>query len=299
VIVRVLAAPRAGSTVWPVEVLEPLRGASAGPLSVHAAPGGCGAEGRPLAPGEIALLLLSRGAAGFHCDQRYRASHVALAPAERGPAGALVRGLVAALEDDRTGSEAFAAFLRERVTLPNPELRRAVLFDLAPRLDRDDVAFLLRLTGREQPQDVRAWAVVSLAGKVDTLPPEVAALLAPDESESVREAVLQLLGARRRAEDLPLFERALGDGSAALRRVAVENLTVPEAVPLLLARFEREPDPAVQAAIVRKLGTLGGGAAADGLASIAARTGDAALQREAELALAALREREGAERGAR
>jgi hypothetical protein len=291
-IVRVLETPPRASSEWQLEVLDPLRSEPSGPrLRLAATAGGCGADQRAPEPGTLALLLLRRSAAGWVCDAHYRASHVALAPDERAQTAELVRGALGAIESGASESEGFAAFLRGHVGIANPTLRRGVLFDLAPRLDADDLAFLLDLTGPGHPDDVRAWAVVSLSGVTQELPAEIAGLLTASESERVREAVLQLLGSRRQARDLPLFERALGDESAALRRVAVDNLVVPESVPLLLGRFAREPDAAVQAAIVRKLGEIGGPAAADGLASIAEHTADAGLRREAELWLAAVRER--------
>jgi hypothetical protein len=124
----------------------------------------------------------------------------------------------------------------------------------------------------------------------------VGALVRDDASDSLRDAVVELVGSRRLESTRPalqalvqlrpappaaVFEalarldgglpqaqtrRLLGDASPARRAVAARHASGPEAEPLLRDRVRSDPDASVRAAAVERLAELRGAAAADVLA---------------------------------
>jgi HEAT repeat protein len=283
----VIAAVRGAGATVVLEVLEPLRG-DPGPVVRLAAD----AAGQHVFHRGAMDLVLLRGAPGsWSCDPSWRQAKVDLEAADRRPAAALVRGVLSALAAGTTGSPAFRDFLERSLDIRNPALRAGVRFDLGVRLTAGDLPFLTGLAfDRSRPEDVRAWAVTTMARiAAPELPDGLPGLLAPSEPVAVREAVLQTVAARGGAQARDVLARGLADPSPAVRRVAVDNLSGAASVPLLAARFDGEPDPSVRTALVERLGQIGGPEAAGALRSILARPLEPATRRTAERALALAR----------
>jgi len=285
--VAALVRVEAVEPVPTVRVLERLRGPeTAARLALGAGPSGCGGLDAPLRAGQTALLLLVRRDGGYDCAPRWRAAHVALDEAERADALRFLRGLDAALGARAEVTPAVRAALRDAVTLPPGPLRDAALLDLASVAEPDEAPFFLALArDRTRPPALRVWALGALAGRPFD-PAALAPLLEPAEPVELRAAALQALAARGDAA-LPELERALRDASPALRRVAIDNLGGPAAVPVLRRHVAQEPEPALQAAAVRRLGQIGGEPAAAALREVLARDLEPGVRAAAEDALAA------------
>jgi hypothetical protein len=274
-----------------LEVLSSLRGEVESRLRVRSA---LTADGRRLPDecyfmaGEKALVLLERSGREWRCLTGTAQAKIPLAdPAAEAAALDLMRAYLEA-----TAAGADPARLKQAllgaVAIEDEQLRTGVRFDLARLLTPADLPLLDGLyTDRGRPVSLRAWALASLAGLGVPPPPGLPDLLDPAEPIAVRQAVVQVYGARRSAEDLPVFERALRDPSAEVRGLAVANLQFPEAVSLLGSHFEREPDLEVRLAVVRNLGLIGSPQAREKLRAIRADAREPALRQAAELALAA------------
>lgn len=278
---------RSGAGALAIVVLERLSGSDPGrPIVLGADSEGCGRLDVPLVAGETALLMLGREGERWDCLPGWQASHVPLAAGPRTETVALVRAIVAALAavDPARVDE----ILRGAIATPNERLRAGVLFDLGERLVPGDVPFLLALArDRTLPLDVRSFALGGLtrfARQVET--DELAALLDPSEPETLRQAALQAAAARHDAGARSFLELGLADESAAVRRVAVENLSGEAAVPALAAHFADERDTQVRVSIARRLGQIGGAEAIGSLREILAAGAEPAVRRAAQDSLA-------------
>lgn len=241
--------------------------------------------------GEKVLLLLERSGREWLCLQGTAQAKVGLEEDEANEAAtlALMRAYL-----DATSAGGDVARLKERlarfVAVEPPQLRAGVLFDLGRLLTRADLPFLAGLyTDRARPGPVRAWALTAVAGLGVEPPTDLPGLLDPSEPVPVRQAVVQVYGARRSAEDLAVFERALADPSPEVRGLAVANLYFPEAVPLLGSHFEQESDLDVRLAVVQNLGLIGSAPALERLRAILAESPEPPIREAAELGLAAAR----------
>ena len=242
--------------------------------------------------GETILALLSRSSSGeWRFLQNFRATavHLREGKSEESAAASLVRGYLPMVTSSAKDSEQLKGFLTQQIAIGNETLRTGVLFDLGELLKPQDVPFLASLfTDRARPEDVRVWAIYELiALRIPTYPDELQTMLDPSESVSLRKAALQAFGARRSPTDLPLLRRGFDDPSADVRRVAIEQAGLPEAVPLLQERYSRESSQEVRLAIVREFGEIGTASAITALDAIRSQAAEETVQRAAELALAA------------
>jgi hypothetical protein len=246
------------------------------------------------AVGEKALLLLERSGGELRCLPGSAQARIPLEEGEQAEAEA-VSLMRAYLEADARGGGGgrLKEQLAQAVEIRNPQLQSGVLFDLGRLLSERDLGLLAGLyLDPAHSEPVRAWAIAALAGLGVDPPAGLDALLAPSEPLSVRQAVVQVYAAGPRAAHLEVFERALADPRPELRRLVVENLSFPEAVPLLGSQWTKESDPDVRLAIVRNLGLIGTAPALEILEAIAAETRDPAIREAAELGVAAAREPE-------
>ena len=131
------------------------------------------------------------------------------------------------------------------------------------------------------------WAIYQLlALRPPAYPDDLQRMLDPSESVRVRKAALQAFGAPRSPANLSLLRRGFEDPSPEVRRVAVEEAGLPEAVPFLRERFQSDPSHEVRLAIVRQLGEIATPAAIETLNAIHSQAAEDAVREEAERALA-------------
>ena len=197
-----------------------------------------------------------------------------------------IRGLIAGYLEALRRSKA-KLFLAGRVGVGDERLRSLVLGDLAPRLGPGDLTWLTGLfSDRSRPDPVRVWAVtqVGVIGP-DRYPSEISNLLDSRESVALRRAVMAAYSGRKHPEDLPVIVRGLEDPDARVRHAAILAMGSPEAVSPLRDRFSREPELAVQLAIVRRLSVIASPDARVALRVILERASDPQLAKTTRRAI--------------
>ena len=237
--------------------------------------------------GERVFTLLTRSSRGWSCTPHTPFAHVPV------PDAAMVqqiRDLMAVylrVADDPESRQTFKTGLWQHLVIGSAHLRRGVLYDLGQVLTRNDLTRLRHtLMDTKAPDDVRAWAVRGI-GRIGAYPypSELLQVLDHPVGVIVRQAVMQVYGQRRNADDLAVLERGLQDTDASVRTVAVESFAVPQMVPVLMSHFRTETDRGVQLAIVRKFGELDTAQARRLLASICTNANDPGLRQEARQVL--------------
>jgi len=294
---RVVAvSAEGGAHVARVEVVQALHGSPPPEVAVASplAPSGLRLGGAcyPESGAEVFLLLAPADAGlrrqagvpegAFQCAPGTRSALIAIdgRTVTREAVAALVEGYAARLGEP----EALAAFLRERLDLPSPELRAAVRTDLQGLLGPDDVPFLLGLfADRGRDPELRTWAVRMLGALAgDELPAELAASLPAEPEEDVRRAIVRVYGDRGA---IPVLRLALRDLSPGVRVTGVRAFAVPAAVPVLEEHLARDPDPEVVLAITETLGSIATPDAVARLRRLRADTDDARIAAAARRAL--------------
>jgi hypothetical protein len=291
VIARVLDLRDAGgdAELATVEILARMRGdAPTEPLRVVAPRGprrGNDREGAYFAPGEVSLLLLRRDGERWTPVPGFRQAHVDLDPAPAGleAVASLLRDYARAI--DAGDDDERKATLKRGALIANPTIRSGVLFDLAPRLEREDSEFVRALLAPDHPDSVRTWAVhATSALEPESFPAELRARVASDPSIGVRQAALVACGARGDRRDLPVLRIGLRDPSPEVRIVAVQAFELPETVPVFRDHYTTESSPDVRRAILGQLGHLGTAEAVEALNEIREHETDESLREHAAMA---------------